>query len=161
MKNLILFTLSAAVLMFSSAVQSKNEYLLTWGGIYPGSTSDNNASCQLCHAASTQNLNPYGEALCSSNAVSITNRIQAVEAVDSDADPTGSDNITEINANTQPGWTPGNVNPTYSRGNCNPTGLVEAPPTFIPGDLDPAIDNQPPVADANGPYSGTVGVPLT
>ena len=161
MKNLTLVSLAAAVLMFSSAVQSARSYLTTWGSIYPDSTSEDAGDCQLCHAASESNLNPYGEALCSSNAGSIANRITAVEAVNSDADPTGSDNITEINANTQPGWTPGNVNPTYSRGNCNPTGLVEAPPTFIPGDLDPAIGNQPPVADANGPYSGTVNVPLT
>jgi hypothetical protein len=114
--------------------------------MYPASTSDD-ASCQLCHAASTQNLNSYGESLCSSNAGSIANRILAVEAVDSDADPTGSSNITESNASTQPGWTPGNVNPTYSRGNCSPTGLTEAPPTFIPGDLDPVLaGNTPPIA---------------
>ena len=154
-------TLSLMALLSAPVAHAAGSYVGTWNGIYPGSSSADNASCQLCHAASTQNLNPYGEAICSSNAGNISNRIQAVESANSDADPTASNNLTEINADTQPGWTPGNVNPTYSRGNCNPTGNVEAPPTFIPGNLDPVAANQPPVADANGPYSGTVNVPLT
>lgn len=145
----------------TSPVYALSSYLTTWGGIYTNSTSDNNASCQLCHAASTQNLNPYGHELCISNAGSITNRIRAVEALNSDADPTGSNNLAEANANTQPGWTPGNVNPTYSRSTCIATGLVESPPASITGNLDPVSVNQPPVARANGPYSGTVNVPLS
>ena len=36
---------------------------------------------------------------------------------DSGGDPTGSNNITEMGANTQPGWTTAAV-PTYPRGNC-------------------------------------------
>lgn len=144
----------------ASAVHAQSSYLSTWGSTYPGSTSDNAASCQLCHAASTQNLNPYGHEICISSAGSISNRILSVQSINSDADPTGADNITEINASTQPGWTPGNVNPTYSRGNCNATGLVETPP-LISGALDPVSTNQPPVANANGPYSGTVNLSLT
>lgn len=152
---------SLGTLLSAPLVHAASSYVGTWNGIYPGSGSADNADCQLCHAASTQNLNPYGEAICSSNAGNISNRIQAVEAINSDTDPTGSDNLTEIIASTQPGWTPGNVNPTYNRGNCNATGNVEAPPTSIAGDMDPVAGNQPPVADANGPYSGTVNVPLT
>jgi PKD repeat protein len=154
-------TLSIMALMSATAAHAQGSYVGTWSSLNLASSSDDNAGCQLCHAASTQLLNPYGEAICSSNAGSISNRIRAVESANSDADPTGSDNLTEINASTQPGWTTGNVNPTYDRGNCNPTGLVEAPPTFISGDLDPVAGNQPPLADANGPYSGTVNIPLT
>lgn len=161
MKKHTLVPLSVAVLMFSSTAHSLSSYLTSWANLNPNSASADNASCQLCHAASTQNLNPYGEAICSSNAGSIANRIQAVTAVNSDMDPTGADNIAEINANTQPGWTPGNVNPTYLRGNCSPTGNVESPPTSILGLLDPPAGNQPPLADANGPYSGTVNVPVS
>ena len=150
MNKHILVPLSAAVLMFSSTAHAARSYVGTWAGIYPDSASVGNADCQLCHAASEQDLNPYGEALCSSNAGNISSRIQDVEAANSDADPTGSDNITEISASTQPGWTPGNVNPTYSRGNCNSTGNVESPPTFIADLLDPALGNQVPTADANG-----------
>ena len=137
-----------------------SSYLSSFGALYSGSTSDDNASCQLCHGSSTQTLNPYGAAVCSQSG-NIDARLQSVEAMNSDSDPTGADNITEINANTQPGWTPGNVNPQFNRGNCTPTGTTEAPPTSIAGDLDPAVGNQPPVADANGPYSGTVNIPLT
>jgi len=139
---MLLGTLSLAVLILAPVVQASTSYLPTWAGVYPSSFSDDNARCRLCHAASTQNLNPYGEALCSSNAGNISNRILAVEAVDSDTDPTGSSNITESNASTQPGWTPGGVNPTYSSSNCSPTGLVEAPSEFISGSMDPAIINQ-------------------
>ena len=161
MKKYPLIPLSVAVLMVSSAAHSASEYINTWNNIYPGSASADNSSCQLCHAASTQNLNAYGEAICSSNAGNISNRIAAVTGSNSDADPTGASDITEINADTQPGWTPGNVNPTYSRGNCNSTGNVESPPTFIAGLLDPALGNQLPTADANGPYTGTVNVPVS
>ena len=148
------------IFMSTSLAHAASSYINTWQGIYPGSSSASNGGCQLCHASSTQNLNPYGQAICASNAGSVSNRIQAVAGMNSDADPTGSDNLTEINANTQPGWTPGNVNPTYSRGNCNPTGLVESPPTFIAA-LDPEIGNIPPIANANGPYNGTAGIPVT
>lgn len=162
--NLRTVSASSILLAISaSPAFAASSYLNTWAGLYPGSTSDN-ASCQLCHAASTQNLNPYGQAICASNAGSISNRIQAVTGTNSDADPTGADNLTEINANTQPGWTPGNVNPTYSRGTCNATGLVESPPTFIAGNLDPAgggNTNVPPVANANGPYAGSVNNPVS
>lgn len=144
----------------TSPVHAQSSYLSTWSSTYPGSTSDNSASCQLCHAASTSNLNPYGHELCISNAGSIGNRILSVESINSDADPTGSTNITETNANTQPGWTPGNVNPTYSRNTCIATGVVEPPPGFISGNLDPASANMPPVANANGPYNGTVNISL-
>jgi len=161
MKGNILVPFIPAVLLFSTAVQSQSSYLSTWGSIYPDSTSESDGSCQLCHTASTLTLNFYGQAICSSNASSISDKIMAVEGLDSDSDPTGSDNITEINANTQPGWTPGGVNLTYSRSTCAATGNVEFPPSFIPAPLDPPADNQPPVADANGPYSGTLNVSLS
>jgi PKD repeat protein len=145
----------------TSLVYATSSNFSAWQSIYPNSTSGDNASCQLCHAASTQDLNPYGRDLCVSGAGSINNRILDVESLNSDTDPTSSDNLTEITANTQPGWTPGNVNPTYSRNNCQATGVVELPPSFISGDMDPATTNQPPVADAGGPYSGTVNVAMT
>jgi len=145
----------------TSFVYASNSNFSAWRSIYPNSTSGNDGSCQLCHAASTQDLNTYGRDLCVSGAGSINNRILDVESINSDVDPTGSSNLTEITANTQPGWTPGNVNPTYSRGNCQATGVVESPPGFITSALDPATTNQPPVANAGGPYSGTVNVAMT
>ena len=136
------------------------DYLTGFGGLYTGSTSGDNASCQLCHGSSTQTLNPYGAEVCVQSG-NITTRLQAVEALNSDMDPTGASNIAEINASAQPGWTPGNVNALFNRGNCSPIGTTEAAPAFISGELDPMAANQPPVADPNGPYSGTVNLPLS
>lgn len=160
MNKFIAVTVSIAVMMFSSAAYSSYTYFNIWNSMYPSSSSADNAGCQLCHASSTTYLNSYGEALCSSGAGYISNRILAVESADSDMDPTGSSNITEINNSTQPGWTPGNVNPVYYRDTCSPVGIVEAEPA-IAANMDPDPVNQPPVANASGPYSGTVGVPLT
>lgn len=149
------------IFMLASQTYAASSYVGTWEGIYPASASANNASCQLCHAASTQNLNPYGQAICASTAGSISNRIQSVEAMNSDIyGDTGADNLTEINASTQPGWTPGNINPTYSRSTCVATGVVESPLASISGDLDPAA-NVNPIANAGGPYNGTTGIALT
>ena len=148
-----------AALVVAPAAYADNPYLSTWNNIY-GAQNGNGAGCQVCHAASTQNLNPYGKAFCDQSGT-VSQRIQAaaVENADSDADPTGSSNVAEINAGSQPGWTTTAV-PTYQRGNCNATGNTENAPNGI-GDLDPTpVGNQPPVADANGPYNGTAGVTL-
>ena len=110
-----------------------SEYLDTWDSLYPASSTDNVAGCQTCHAASTQNLNPYGRDFCLQSGTT-GERILAIENDDSDTDPTGSDNITEIDANAQPGWTTAAV-PTYARGNCQPTGNTETAP--FSGLLDP------------------------
>ncbi len=123
------------LLMTTSVAHSAGSYLTEWSGLYPGSVSDN-ASCQLCHAASIQDLNPYGKAFCD-QAGTTSARLLAVENTNSDADSTASSNIIEINANTQPGWTTGNV-PTYSRGNCLATGNTEtAAQAGVSGLLDP------------------------
>ena len=151
---------SLGTLLLVQPVFAVPGYLTDFDNAYSGSTSNDNASCQLCHGSSTQNLNAYGAAICAQGG-SISSRLAAVESQDSDNDPTGSNNLAEINASTQPGWTPGNVNALFDRGTCSAIGSTEAPPATIMGDLDPSAGNQPPVADANGPYSGTVNMPLT
>ena len=146
-----------ALLALVPQAHASSEFLNnTWPGIYPGSQSDNNAGCQLCHGNSTQNLNPYGAdiALSCGATGTISQRIQAVEGLDSDGQ--GDSNLTEINANTQPGWTTGTV-PVVTRGGCAPAGNNTYQDL---GDVDP-VGNQAPVADPNGPYNGTVGVPVT
>ena len=124
---------SLGLLMTASAAYSTSGYLSTWRNIYPASTSDN-ASCELCHGNSTQNINPYGYdmAECNGASGSITQRIQAIEGTDSDGQ--GDSNLTEINASTQPGWTTGAV-PVWSRSSCNPAGTNTYPGS---GDVDPA-----------------------
>jgi len=56
--------------------------------------------------------------------------------VNSDADPGGYSNLAEINANTQPGWTPGAVNIIYNGDGTFVTG--QNPPVGILGSLDPS-----------------------
>ena len=141
-RRIVLSLLASVGLLFitMSVAQAASSYLTTWQGLYPNSLSDDNAGtqgCQLCHASSTQNLNPYGKAFCD-QAGSTTARIQAVEAANSDLDPTSSSNLTEINASAQPGWTITAV-PTYARGNCSATGSTEtAAQAGVSGLLDPA-----------------------
>lgn len=127
--------LGAALMVAAPSVQAQRSYLGTWSGIYPTSSSDNNAACALCHNdISGGGLNPYGNDIANSSAGTITNRIIDVQGDDSDSDSTGSSNIFEINANTQPGWTNATVIPD------------------IDGFADPS-----PIADANGPYEGDQG----
>lgn len=143
-RNLIGFLtpiLGLSLMAAAPGAQAERSYLGTWGGIYPSSSSDENALCALCHtgiAGGGGALNPYGLDINNSGAGGITSRIIDVEGLDSDSDPTGSNNITEINANTQPGWTEDTV------------------PVDVDGNADP-VTNQAPTADANGPYFGTEG----
>ena len=89
--GLLLSTLIVMLFMTVSVAHASPSYLSTWSGIYTGSTSDV-ASCQLCHATNTQNLNPYGRAICVQSGATINDRIQAaaVQNANSDGDPTGS-----------------------------------------------------------------------
>jgi len=139
LSRFLISLLGVALMTAAPLTHAQRSYIGTWSDIYPASSSKNNAQCALCHTSITSGSsdNPYGTAIRSSSAGSISARIVDVEDLDSDSDPTASDNITEINANAQPGWT-----------GTAPTGVV--------GDLDPA-GNLPPVADANGPYTGTEG----
>ena len=137
-RSALVSIISLALLTAIAPVHAKSFYTSTWSGLYPSSSSDTNAGCALCHlTTSGSGLNNYGQHMADSNAGSLTNRILDIQSINSDSDPTGSDNLTEINANSQPGWT------------------GSAPPGVV-GDLDP-VSNAAPTADAGGPYEGTVG----
>lgn len=135
-------------------VQATSSLSNTWQSLYPNSTAQSNLPdrCLLCHASSNRSqFNAYGWALRQAG-----RRFADIESLNSDGDPTGASNLEEINANTQPGWTVG-ANNVINGGSISSNAL---PPAGISGDLDPAPANQPPTADANGPYSGTQGVSL-
>lgn len=120
-------SLSLALLLMSlwtSAAIAASSYLNTFGSTYPGSATSN-GGCQVCHASSTQNVNPYGTSFCNQGG-NTASRMASIENVNSDNDSTGSNNITEINAGTQPGWTTGN-NPIASRGSCSNNGSETEP----------------------------------
>lgn len=108
-----------------STVHAASSYFSTFMSTYPGSGTSS-GSCQICHASSTQNVNPYGTDFCNQGG-GASGRMASIEGADSDGE--GNDNITEINAGAQPGWTTTAV-PIASRGSCNQNG-TESAPTFI------------------------------
>jgi PKD repeat protein len=163
MKKLTIVSLCALVLvLISGNAFAEKEFVAIWQGIYPNSLSDDNADgCQLCHGTRNSNFNEYGwdVRIQLQNNTDIGTAITSVVGVDSDMDGTASSNKDEIDADTQPGWTEGPNNTIYDK---NGTALKgQLPPTGIVGSLDPLEGNQPPVAQANGPYSGTVDVPIS
>ena len=132
------FLILALLLMMagpSSQLLASGGFLSNWSAAYPASASGDNGSCQLCHGLSTRNLNEYGLDMQNQLDLGLTvsQAIVAIEAMNSDSDPGGFSNIEEINADAQPGWTPG-VNTVYDRGSGAPS--QETAPGFI-GALDP------------------------
>ena len=108
-----------------------------FAAMYPQSQTDDDAGCQTCHASSNAatSLNAYGIALALDHL-----DFAAIEGTDSDG--SGSTNLVEIMANTQPGWceptTTGCDNHTWSFD--SNTGATDdgaaTPPSSIA--LDPA-----------------------
>lgn len=144
-------------------VQATNQYLKDWLGWYT-SSSTGDASCATCHGTSTSNLNAYGKGLCdvfllTGVPADVTSTLISIEGGDSDGQ--GSSNREEIGANAQPGWTIGG-NQIYAttKGGCVAVGAPVLTPDNVPLPYDPPL-NGAPVADAGGPYTGNVGVPVT
>jgi PKD repeat protein len=113
---------------------------------YPGSETQTRAGCNTCHGGSSGNLNAYGRDLRKASAGSREQRLAAIEGVDSDKE--GNSNLIEISAGAQPGW--------CAVAGCDNNGRTP-PAALFP--LDPST-RTPPIADAGGPYSGTVHVAL-
>jgi len=135
----------ALALSAATTASAESSYLSTWRSRYPNSKSDDNvingtgSSCQLCHAyaSSGNGFNAYGwkiRQLMSS--MSLSAAIQASEPFDSDLDPTASVNLTEINADTQPGWTSGPNNTLYFKNGTTQSGINPPP---VQGNLDPPV----------------------
>lgn len=161
LRGLTLGLLGAALLTGVEPVQARNEFQKTWTTLYGTARAD----CATCHASNTSTLNPYGKDLClqlgSVVPKDITSQLRAIETLDSDRDPTASDNLTEIGASAQPGWTAGN-NPTYSASNCAATGASIPPPGSVPLPYDPpVVVAGAPVAVPGGPYAALIGQEIT
>jgi hypothetical protein len=157
----------AGLLITVSSALALNQFLKTWETVYPTSTSDDNASCSLCHGTSNSNLNSYGKSLCDafngSLPADIVPGLHAIEGINSDLDPAGWSNIDEINAGAQPGWTAGQVNQLYDAdvgARCPSIGSPVFPPSSVLLPYDPPESGMP-VAIPGGPYAGFVNVPLT
>lgn len=97
---------SVFLMFLVPSTHAKSTYTTTWNSLYSASNSASNAGCALCHISIVGGgLNDYGSDQTNSTAGMIANRIVDVEGIDSDADLTLSSNLSEISANTQPGWT--------------------------------------------------------
>jgi hypothetical protein len=127
------------VLVGSRSVMASDTFPGIFNSVYPASQTANNASCRLCHTTSTSQLNGYGKdfAIQFRGGLTEAQSFQAIENLNSDNDPTGAANIAEINANAQPGWTPGANNTIYSRSTLAVVLTNQNPPATITGDLDP------------------------
>ncbi len=114
--------LGAGALITVPSAHAKSTYVSPWQTLYPDSLSYDNADCMLCHttADGRSGLNPYGADLDTAmGSLGLSDALISIEGENSDSDPTGSSNIVEIDADTQPGWAEGD----------NPSGVI--------GDLDP------------------------
>ena len=133
--------LGAGALVAAPSALALNNFEVLWQLQYPASQSDDNAGCAICHNDTSNALNPYGAdwraAWPSANPTEqeLVNALIAVEGLDSDADPTGSSNIAEINADTQPGWAEGD-NPQGVAGDLDPVLLVGCVPALSTAVLD-------------------------
>lgn len=156
--------MGAGLFAGAAPAHAYNGFLKDFTTLYPGSRTSQ-ASCSTCHGSNSSTLNAYGKDLCLQlNGVvpkDATIYLQALEALNSDNDATGSNNLAEINAHAQPGWTAGN-NPLYATAvlRCGATGAAVLPPTSVPLPYDPPVSGNP-VAVPGGPYSGLVNVPIT
>jgi len=135
---LILVLVLATVLLLPAIALANSGILGDFQTAYPSSSSDNNASCQLCHGPTTGTFNAYGKAV--SGVIDADTGVPdfaAIQGLNSDGDPTGSTNIQEINAGTQPGWTAGANNTLWSRSSGAVVATNQTPPAWITGSIDP------------------------
>jgi len=140
--------LTICLLAFSSISEARSPYLSDFETTY-GQTGTEAARCDVCHTSSF-GFNSYGRDLSSQgSSLGIVSRMRAIESADSDKE--GHSNLDEINAGAQPGWCA--VTGCDNNGGTPPAGLAPLDP-----ESTPPAPNQPPVADAGGPYTATVGV---
>jgi hypothetical protein len=132
----------AVVLTTPQSASAWPGILIEWQSIYPGSVTDDNVvagsgtACQVCHinVSGSSPWNGYGWEIrrLMQGGLSTHDAILAAALWDSDDNPSSWSNLTEINANTQPGWTPA-ANTAYH--DDNSTTTVAAPATI--GSLNP------------------------
>ena len=137
--NAILYGL--ALLLVVSDVSARPYYFSEWQSTYPNSTTDDTAGrdgCQVCHGAFSSQWNAYGNAVAAlvRGGTLIGDAIDQVES--QDADGQGESNLSEINANAQPGWTYGASNPIFDQNN-NQSGSIDPISIGVQSPLNPPI----------------------
>ena len=151
----------AMALMASNDAQAWPSCTDVFAATYPNSATENDGGCQTCHRSSGGggNFNVYGNDMLSNGGsgagptctgVNFAAVLAVIENLDSDGE--GNSNLVEINANTQPGWC------DTQNASCSNSGGT---PPAVTLDPEPAsAANNPPLADAGGPYSGEAGTTL-
>ncbi|MBI5376515.1 MAG: hypothetical protein HZA77_13860 [Candidatus Schekmanbacteria bacterium] len=149
-RKAIVISVCLTLVGLCSSAFGESSYLTAWKTKYPTSTAATNISattssqCVLCHFNGTKStFNAYGWAVRAQlggatgvNSATITAAFVAVEALNSDGDPTGWSNWQEIvTYNTQPGWRTGANNTNYNKSGATTTG--QNPITLVAGTLDP------------------------
>ena len=138
-----ILALSLTLGLLTGTASGEKKYYTDWDNAYPTSSADDNVingtgkSCQLCHrdVGGDEPFNGYGWKMREliNSGMSVPQAIAGAESFDSDGN--GDSNLTEIQADTQPGWTPGGNNTIYFKSGFQQTG--QFPPSQILGDLDP------------------------
>jgi PKD repeat protein len=155
----------ALALLASSNVFAHSACVDAFAATYPQSQTDDayggNLRCPICHQAAGFSFNAYGQSLRSAGAQGIGGGcavndlgpiLAAVEAMDSDGE--GNSNRAEIDAGTQPGWC------VEGSAGCNNAGTPPLPNDVLDPTAPPPPANNPPVANAGGPYTGEAGTTL-
>lgn len=123
--------------------------LIEWQNLYPGSQSDDNASCALCHVSSSgdEPWNPYGWEIRRRMVAGLSAHDAILEAAqwDSDDNPRSWSNQVEIDAHTQPGWTDGLDNVEHYADGSRAFGIF--PDSGIVGSMNPAVSPMIPFCD--------------
>lgn len=143
MKKLLLAVYFAPLAFFlTGEAWALPNILEAWQEKYSGVSSSDTVNCQLCHWNSTGGdpWNDYGWAVrvkyINNGRTNINLAFEQVETDDSDVDPTSSNNLKEIQANTQPGWTKGAHNIIHRKDDTF-TKDQEPPDEFVGIVLDP------------------------
>ena len=141
---IMLLTLTAQVAVARPSI------LAAWQSTYPASDSDL-VNCQLCHQ-NTSGGNPwnaYGWNIrqgIQNSGLAASAAIAAVEANNSDASVvSASNNLEEISASTQPGWTVGAANTIYFKNGSTLTS--QSAPSLVTA-LDPPETATVPISSA-------------
>ena len=151
----IFFLLALALLpllISADPAIARSSFLTSFNDLYRpggvGSTTGVNAQCALCHADPVNgggDVNGYGKDWAMQTHGTAAERTAAFQAIESlNSDNASANNLAEITANAQPGWTSGQ-NQMYDNGAFTTTTTMAAPAAI--GTLDPAA-NLPPVANA-------------
>jgi hypothetical protein len=139
-----------ATLFWSGSAIAVDSYLTSFQNQYPTSTtgttawSSSSGRCNVCHSSGGgSDLNGYGAAWAMRHNAGRTVTQAFVDIEGDNSDGSSVNNISEITANAQPGWSPGATNTLYDLSGTTAVLFNQNPPTTLIGDADPAATPTP------------------